>query len=155
MKKEHSPAPSCKLLDAFKQRTVEHCFWTKSEILPLELQPNSCRVLQDQHYERLGSTRTLHADVRIIAATNQDLSRMVEQKTFRADLDPIPGLSVFPISLPPLRERREDIPVARPLLCAEIFAPNGKPIDQVPEGVMELLQTAPLARQHTRVAEFH
>src|SRR6202047_4822284 len=63
--------------------------------LPLELQPKLLRVLQEQQYERLGSSRTMRADVRVIAATNQDLSRMVEQKTFRADLYYRP--SVFPI----------------------------------------------------------
>jgi formate hydrogenlyase transcriptional activator len=66
------------------------------------------RVLQEQQYERLGSSRTLRADVRIIAASNQDLWQMVEQKTFRVDL--YYRLSVFPIRLPSLRERKDDIP---------------------------------------------
>ncbi len=106
--------------------------------LPLELQPKLLRVLQDQQYERLGSTRTLHADVRIVAATNQDLSRMVEQKTFRADL--YYRLSVFPISLPPLRERREDIPPLVHYFMRKFSRQMGKSIDQVPEGVMEILR---------------
>jgi formate hydrogenlyase transcriptional activator len=105
--------------------------------LPLELQPKLLRVLQDQQYERLGSTRTLHADVRIIAATNQDLSRMVEQKTFRADL--YYRLSVFPIGLPPLRERREDIPHLVHYFMRKFSRQMGKSIDQVPDGVMEIL----------------
>jgi transcriptional regulator with GAF, ATPase, and Fis domain len=105
--------------------------------LPLELQPKLLRVLQDQQYERLGSTRTLHADVRIVAATNQDLSRMVEQKTFRADL--YYRLSVFPISLPPLRERREDIPSLVHYFMRKFSRQMGKSIDQVPDRVMEIL----------------
>ena len=105
--------------------------------LPPELQPKLLRVLQDQQYERLGSTRTLHADVRIIAATNQDLSRMVEQKTFRADL--YYRLSVFPISLPPLRERRDDIPSLVHYFMRRFSRQMGKSIDQVPDGVMEIL----------------
>jgi formate hydrogenlyase transcriptional activator len=105
--------------------------------LPLELQPKLLRVLQDQQYERLGSTRTLHADVRIVAATNQDLSHMVEQKIFRADL--YYRLSVFPISLPPLRERREDIPSLVHYFMRKFSRQMGKAIDQVPERVMEIL----------------
>ena len=105
--------------------------------LPLELQPKLLRVLQDQQYERLGSTRTLHADVRIVAATNQDLSHMVEQKTFRADL--YYRLSVFPIGLPPLRERREDIPSLVHYFMRKFSRQMGKSIDQVPDRVMEIL----------------
>src|SRR3984893_3702854 len=106
--------------------------------LPLELQPKLLRVLQEQQYERLGSTRTLRADVRVIAATNQDLARMVEQKTFRADL--YSRLSVFPISLPPLRERRGDIPSLVEHFVQQFSRQMGKPIDTVPDGAMEVLK---------------
>src|SRR6201987_5870929 len=106
--------------------------------LPLELQPKLLRVLQDQQYERLGSTRTLRADVRVIAATNQDLNRMVEEKTFRADL--YYRLSVFPIGLPPLRERRGDISSLVHFFVRRFSRQLGKSIDEVPDGVMEILE---------------
>ncbi len=106
--------------------------------LPVELQPKLLRVLQDQQYERLGSARTLRADVRVIAATNQDLNRMVEQKTFRADL--YYRLSVFPISLPPLRERKEDVPSLVHYFIRRFSRQMGKFIDQVPDAVMDILR---------------
>ncbi len=107
--------------------------------LPLELQPKLLRVLQEQQYERLGSSRTLHADVRVIAATNQDLWRMVEEKTFRADL--YYRLSVFPIRMPSLRERKDDIPSLVRHFVQKYSRQMGKSIDEVPDRVMEILRS--------------
>jgi formate hydrogenlyase transcriptional activator len=106
--------------------------------LPLELQPKILRALQEKQFERLGGVNTLHVDVRVIAATNQDLGRMVRERKLRADL--YYRLNVFPMTLPPLRERRADV---RPLVehfVAKFARQQGKVIQTIPEDLIGALE---------------
>lgn len=106
--------------------------------LPAEIQPKLLRVLQQQEFERLGSTQTTRVDVRVIAATNQDLVALVKQHGFRADL--YYRLNVFPITLPPLRERDGDIRLLVPHFVQMFAQRHGKSIDRVPDDVMRTLE---------------
>jgi formate hydrogenlyase transcriptional activator len=106
--------------------------------LPLELQPKLLRVLQEQEFERLGSSQTIRVNVRVVAATNQDLSQLVANKQFRADL--YYRLNVIPISLPPLRDRAEDIPPLVEYFVRKFSARLNKHIDLIPDEVMEVLK---------------
>ena len=106
--------------------------------LPLELQPKLLRVLQEQEFERLGSSQTIRVDVRVVAATNQDLSQLVANKQFRADL--YYRLNVIPIFLPPLRDRAQDVPLLVQYFVRKLSARLNKPIDSIPEEVMEILK---------------
>ncbi len=106
--------------------------------LPLELQPKLLRVLQEKQFERLGGCRTLQVDVRIIAATNQDLWGMVQQRRFRADL--YYRLNVFPITLPPLRERQDDLPLLIEHFVQRFAKQQGKAINRIPDEVVDLLR---------------
>ncbi len=106
--------------------------------MPLELQPKLLRALQEQEFERLGSTQTLRVDVRVVAATNQDLGQLVSRKLFRADL--FYRLNVIPLILPPLRERVEDIPPLTRFFAAKFAARLNKSIDVIPDDVMAVLK---------------
>ncbi len=105
--------------------------------LPLDLQPKLLRALQEQEFERLGSSQTIQVDVRIVAANNQNLAQMVRERCFRADL--YYRLNVFPIALPPLRERRDDIPALVRHFVHEAAGRMDRTIDEIPEPVMEAL----------------
>ena len=109
--------------------------------IPLALQAKLLRVLQEQEFERLGSTHTHKVNMRVVAATNQDLARMVAEKQFRMDL--FYRLNVFPIELPPLRMRASDIPSLVALFVQRLRETMGKTVSKISQGAMEALKRYP------------
>src|SRR5437868_451722 len=107
--------------------------------IPIEIQPKLLRALQEREFERLGSNRTQHVDVRLVAATNRDLEKMMENREFRSDL--YYRLNVFPIRIPPLRERPEDIPLLVRYFTQKYARLMNKKIESVPIHAMKKLST--------------
>jgi formate hydrogenlyase transcriptional activator len=105
--------------------------------IPLELQPKLLRVLQEREFERLGSTRTIKVDVRLVAATHRDLEEMVSDRQFRGDL--YYRLNVFPIKVSPLRERAEDIPLLVSHFVQHFARRMGRVIETIPTKTMDIL----------------
>jgi formate hydrogenlyase transcriptional activator len=107
--------------------------------IPPELQPKLLRVLQDQEFERLGSTQTIKVNVRLVAATSRNLPAMVEQREFRIDL--YYRLNIFPLVVPPLRDRSDDIPLLVEYFVARFAERLGRKVNRIDRQTMELLQT--------------
>jgi formate hydrogenlyase transcriptional activator len=106
--------------------------------IPLELQPKLLRVLQEQEFEKLGSSHTQRVNVRLVAATNRDLKQMVAQKQFRSDL--YFRLNIFPVAIPPLRQRSEDIPLLVEAFVNDCCRRMNRRVDTIPAETMTVLR---------------
>jgi len=120
--------------------------------IPLELQAKLLRVLQEQEFERLGSTKTIHVNVRIVAATHRNLAEMIREGRFREDL--FYRLNVFPIAIPPLRERREDIPLLVDYFVAKLSREMGRQIRRISPRSMDALTNHPWRGNVRELANF-
>jgi formate hydrogenlyase transcriptional activator len=120
--------------------------------IPLELQAKLLRVLQEQEFERLGSTHTIHVNVRIIAATHRDLPAMIREGKFREDL--FYRLNVFPVAIPALRERRGDIPLLVNHYVSKLSQQMGRQIKTIPSRTLDLLTNLPWRGNVRELANF-
>ncbi len=120
--------------------------------ISLELQPKLLRAVQEQEFERLGSAKTIHVDVRMIAATHRDLSEMIREGKFREDL--FYRLNVFPVEIPPLRERRQDIPLLVNYFVSKLSRRMRKQIKSIPKQAMETLTNCPWKGNVRELANF-
>ena len=120
--------------------------------ISLELQPKLLRAVQEQEFERLGSSRTINVNVRLIAATHRDLGSMIREEKFREDL--FYRFNVFPIEIPPLRERREDIPLLVNYFVSNLCARMGKQIRSIPMEAMKMLVNCPWKGNVRELANF-
>jgi len=120
--------------------------------ISLELQPKLLRAVQEQEFERLGSTKTIQVDVRLIAATHRDLRAMIRDERFREDL--FYRFNVFPIEIPPLRERREDIPLLVNYFVSKLCQRMRKQIRSIPRQAMEMLTNYPWKGNIRELANF-
>ena len=130
--------PLARRLAGWNWPTKAHCFLTKSEKYLSSCNPSCCAPCRAHEFERLGGTRTIKVNVRILAATNRDLSEAVAKREFRSDL--YYRLHVFPLHLPPLRERREDIPLLVRYFVNKFARRMTKQIESIPEEAMEALE---------------
>jgi formate hydrogenlyase transcriptional activator len=128
-----------KMIGRFEMADGSTLFLDEIGELPLDLQSKLLRVLEEGDFERLGSTKPLHVNVRIIAATNRDIAQAVKDGRFRQDL--FYRLNVFPVVLPPLRERPEDIPLLVRAVVKEFQKRMGKVIESIPKRTMQALQS--------------
>ena len=120
--------------------------------ISLELQPKLLRAIQEQEFERLGSSNTIQVNVRLIAATHRDLRAMIRENKFREDL--FYRFNVFPIEIPPLRDRREDVPLLVNYFVSKVSARMGRPIKSVPKCAMEMLTNCPWKGNIRELANF-
>jgi formate hydrogenlyase transcriptional activator len=120
--------------------------------ISLELQPKLLRAIQEQEFERLGSSRTMQVNVRLIAATHRDLRAMIQEEQFREDL--FYRFNVFPIEIPPLRERREDIPLLVNYFVSKVSGRMGRQITSISKRAMEMLTNCPWKGNIRELANF-
>jgi formate hydrogenlyase transcriptional activator len=120
--------------------------------ISLELQPKLLRAIQEQEFERLGNSKTIHVNVRLIAATHRDLRAMIRDERFREDL--FYRFNVFPIEIPPLRERRDDIPLLVNYFVSKVSTRMGRRITSIPKRAMELLTNCPWKGNIRELANF-